>query len=230
MSNKTNDDLNSSSSSAFDDESTDSEETTNVAHNVEENNPEDEENAEVEDEENAEVEDEENVEEEEDNADIVEEEIEEENVEEEENEEQDLENEEEDYDIETVKDTDIDKSVKACIYKKKNNGSSSDSEYEDDVFEYIDIAETVSNKLVAPENRITKPILTKYERVRLLSDRTTQLTRGAKPLVKNIDGLSSKEIAEIELKFDKIPLKIKRPLPNGTYEIWYTSELMHDRL
>ena len=33
------------------------------------------------------------------------------------------------------------------------------------------------------------------------------------------------ELAELELKYKMIPLKIKRPLPNGKFEIWKISEL-----
>jgi DNA-directed RNA polymerase subunit K/omega len=48
---------------------------------------------------------------------------------------------------------------------------------------------------------------------------------GAKPLVKNIEGLPYDVIAEEELKLNMIPFKIKRPLPNGKVEIWTLDEL-----
>ena len=67
----------------------------------------------------------------------------------------------------------------------------------------------------------------KYERVRLLGDRAQQLALGAKPMLKNIEGLSTKEIAELEIKNNVIPLIIERPLPNGKKERWYISELEH---
>lgn len=73
--------------------------------------------------------------------------------------------------------------------------------------------------------RLTKPILTKYEFVRLLTDRTKQLAQGAKPMLKNITGLSSKEIAKLELKNKIIPLIIERPIPNSNVERWKLSEL-----
>ena len=170
---------------------------------------------------------EENVEEE-----NIEEEEEEENVEEEGKDEgENVEEEYEDgeYDIETVKDSLIDKSMKSCIYKK-NSDESDNSNDDDDVFAFDDEdIQVKSSRMVPPDQRTTKAILTKYERVRLLSDRTTQLTRGAKPMVKNVELLTSKQIAELELKYDVIPLKIRRPLPDNTYEIWWTKELMHDR-
>ena len=79
--------------------------------------------------------------------------------------------------------------------------------------------------MVDPDKRVSRPVLTKYERVRLLSARTKQLALGAPPFVKNVSNKSQLEIAEIELHFNMIPFKIKRPMPNNTYEIWKLSEL-----
>ena len=65
---------------------------------------------------------------------------------------------------------------------------------------------------------ITKKILFKYERVRILGERINQLTLGAKPLIKNIDGLSYEEIAIYELENKILPFIILRKLPNGIQE------------
>ena len=70
------------------------------------------------------------------------------------------------------------------------------------------------------------PILTKYERTRILGQRTKQLNAGAKPFIKvqpNI--IEGKIIAEMELKSKKIPFIIKRPLPNGSFEYWKVEDL-----
>jgi DNA-directed RNA polymerase subunit K/omega len=66
--------------------------------------------------------------------------------------------------------------------------------------------------------------------VRILGERTKQLTMGAKPLVKNYETLSYDRIAEEELKLNMVPFKIKRKLPNGKYEIWSLDELYKDHL
>lgn len=80
--------------------------------------------------------------------------------------------------------------------------------------------------LVVDKNiKLSKPFLTKYEFVRLLTDRTKQLAQGAKPMLKNINGLSTKEIAKLELKNKIIPLIIERPIPNSHVERWKLSEL-----
>lgn len=81
------------------------------------------------------------------------------------------------------------------------------------------------HEYVKPENRITKPILFKYERVRIIGDRVKQLSLGAKPLIKNVRHMNPKKIAELELKYEVLPIKISRELPNNKKELWKISEL-----
>jgi DNA-directed RNA polymerase subunit K/omega len=83
---------------------------------------------------------------------------------------------------------------------------------------------------VPKEKRISCDRLTNYEMVRILGERTKQLTMGAKPLIKNYQSLSYDKIAEEEFKHNMIPFKIKRPLPNGKYEIWTLDELKKEHL
>ena len=66
--------------------------------------------------------------------------------------------------------------------------------------------------------------------VRILGERQKQLTMGAKPLIKNFQGLPYDKIAEEELKLNMIPFKIRRPLPNGKYELWTLDELSKTHL
>ena len=66
--------------------------------------------------------------------------------------------------------------------------------------------------------------------VRILGERTKQLTMGAKPLIKNYKGLPYDKISEEELKLNMIPFKIRRPLPNGKYELWNLEELSKEHL
>ena len=83
---------------------------------------------------------------------------------------------------------------------------------------------------VSKENRVSSNRLTKYEMVRILGERCKQLTMGAKPLIKNYKDLSYDRLAEEEFKKDMIPFKIKRPLPNGKFEMWTLDELTKDHL
>ena len=79
--------------------------------------------------------------------------------------------------------------------------------------------------IVDPLHR-TYPILSKYERSKILGLRVSQLNKGAKPYVtinKNI--LDNILIAEKELKEKKIPFIIMRPMPNGKSEYWNVNDL-----
>ena len=97
-------------------------------------------------------------------------------------------------------------------------------------FENSEIENVKEQKLLTNNERISSNRLSKYEMVRILGERTKQLTMGAKPLLKNYESLSYDKIAEEELKLNMIPFKIKRTLPNGKYEIWLLEELYKDHL
>lgn len=74
-------------------------------------------------------------------------------------------------------------------------------------------------------NKISRPFLTKYEKVKLLATRTNQLARGAKPMIKNVDyNITPKELAKLELTEKVIPLIVLRPIPNGKPEKWKITE------
>lgn len=79
--------------------------------------------------------------------------------------------------------------------------------------------------IVDPLHR-TIPILTKYERTRVLGQRAKQINSGAKPFVKVpeniIDGYL---VAEIELSQKRIPFIIRRPIPSGGSEYWNLKDL-----
>jgi DNA-directed RNA polymerase subunit K/omega len=95
-------------------------------------------------------------------------------------------------------------------------------------FEHLE--PSIEKKILDKEHRISSNRLTKYEMVRILGERTEQLTKGAKPLIRNYQGLSYDKIAIEEFKKNMTPFKIKRKLPNGMYEIWELSELIKDHL
>ena len=78
---------------------------------------------------------------------------------------------------------------------------------------------------VPDDERITTPIITKYEVPRIIGIRTAQLAKGANPLISNVQNKSPVRIAIDELLLKKTPMKIKRPMPYPAYEIWKISEL-----
>ena len=65
----------------------------------------------------------------------------------------------------------------------------------------------------------TDRILTKYEKARILGLRALQISSGSPVLVSVPDNMTDcLKIATLELEQRKIPMKIKRPLSDGTYE------------
>ncbi|KAM6498512.1 subunit common to RNA polymerase I [Amanita muscaria] len=76
--------------------------------------------------------------------------------------------------------------------------------------------------------RITTPYLTKYERARVLGTRALQISMNA-PVLVQLDGeTDALQIAIKELSQRKIPLIIRRYLPDGSFEDWSVSELISD--
>lgn len=114
-----------------------------------------------------------------------------------------------------------------CVYKITKKKKIVDIELDaagEDTFE-DDEPETNDIKYVKPEDRITKPYLYEFERVRLLGERAKQISMGAKPMIKNIDKLDPKSIARLEIENKVIPLMILRELPDGRIEKWKIGEL-----
>jgi len=101
---------------------------------------------------------------------------------------------------------------------------------DDEVYYNIEIPTTTDVKYLSDKERISVNRLTKYEMVRILGERTKQITMGAKPLIKNSKNLTNEQIVNEEFKNNMIPFKIKRPLPNGKFEIWNLEELKKDHL
>jgi DNA-directed RNA polymerase subunit K/omega len=60
--------------------------------------------------------------------------------------------------------------------------------------------------------------LTRFEKTRLISARSFQLSLGAPPLVKAEKGESMLDLARRELKEKKIPMAVLRKYPSGKIE------------
>ena len=77
------------------------------------------------------------------------------------------------------------------------------------------------------KNHKTYPFLTQYEKTKILSFRASQICNGAKPYIIVPDGVTdSYEIAKMELASKRLPFIVKRPLPDGDYEVWRLSDLV----
>ena len=65
------------------------------------------------------------------------------------------------------------------------------------------------------------PYLTQFERTKILGFRTNQLSQGARPYIAVL-----RDIARLELEARRLPILIKRPMPDGTFEKWRLSDLL----
>ena len=80
--------------------------------------------------------------------------------------------------------------------------------------------------IINDENHKTIPILTRYEKSKIIGLRAKQINSGSELFIKApaniIDGIA---LAKMELKDKKIPFIIRRPLPNGKNEYWDINDL-----
>ncbi|GAA5861827.1 hypothetical protein JCM8547_008568 [Rhodosporidiobolus lusitaniae] len=78
----------------------------------------------------------------------------------------------------------------------------------------------------ANKEKVTTPYMTKYERARILGTRALQISMNA-PVLVQLNGESDPlQIAQLELAAKKVPLVVRRFLPDGSYEDWLVSELL----
>jgi len=92
--------------------------------------------------------------------------------------------------------------------------------------EYLTKITRDSNNNIIDNNHKTLPFLTKYEKTKILGQRTSQINMGAKPYItvpENI--IDGSIISELELTAKKIPVIIRRPLPNNQSEYWKLQDL-----
>ena len=72
----------------------------------------------------------------------------------------------------------------------------------------------------------TLPFITKYEKAKLLGERAKQINAGAEAFVELGDEIvDGYLIAMAEFEQKKIPMIIRRPLPNGGSEFWRLADL-----
>ena len=71
------------------------------------------------------------------------------------------------------------------------------------------------------------PFLTQYEKTKILGFRTNQLSQGARPYIAVPEHVTDlREIARMELEARRLPIILKRPMPDGTFEKWRLSDLL----
>ncbi|QKX53356.1 uncharacterized protein TRUGW13939_00434 [Talaromyces rugulosus] len=88
------------------------------------------------------------------------------------------------------------------------------------------VIEQPREKKIPNDKRTTTPYMTKYERARVLGTRALQISMNA-PVLVDLEGETDPlQIAIKELNQKKIPLIIRRYLPDGYYEDWTCEELL----
>jgi len=123
-------------------------------------------------------------------------------------------------------------------YEPDDAGDAMGGDEYDDMEEPDDMNDMEQNEdgehidLLAPgeggqtSKRITTPYMTKYERARVLGTRALQISMCA-PVMVELEGETDPlQIAMKELKLRKIPIIIRRYLPDGSYEDWGIDELI----
>ncbi|THW72341.1 RNA polymerase Rpb6 [Aureobasidium pullulans] len=84
----------------------------------------------------------------------------------------------------------------------------------------------LKEKRIDNDKRTTTPYMTKYERARVLGTRALQISMNA-PVLVDVEGETDPlQIAIKELREKKIPLVVRRYLPDGWYEDWTCEELL----
>ena len=109
-------------------------------------------------------------------------------------------------------------------YILSNHQESLNKNY-DEIKKFLDVTKDNNNNIIDAFHR-TIPILTKYEKTKIIGIRLKQLNNGAKPYVTVSDTiLDNNIIVNMELIQKVLPFIVSRPLPNNTYEYWKLKDL-----
>ena len=84
----------------------------------------------------------------------------------------------------------------------------------------LDINEFYKDYDKNKKNFKTSPVLTKYEKTRIISERVQQISNGGIPFINNPESYASiHDIALKELEMKKLPFIIKRTIHGNKYEL-----------
>ena len=135
---------------------------------------------------------------------------------------------EDEYDIDSNSDNELNSDINDEIDSVDINSDLTET----DQYNYS-LNDIIIIKTDSPTFRITKNIpLTKYELTQIIGIRSKQFDKGAEPLVNSIrdDNMSDKEYYEYmvikEIKDNKSPIIIRRPLPNNIINEFKINELI----
>ena len=90
----------------------------------------------------------------------------------------------------------------------------------------LDINEFYKNYEKNKKDFKTSPILSKYEKTRIISERVQQLSNGSPAFINNAMSYSTiHDIALKELSMKNLPFIIKRTINGQNYELWKLEDL-----
>lgn len=82
------------------------------------------------------------------------------------------------------------------------------------------------SRMIPPELRCTFPVLTKYERARIVGMRARLIDEGAPLLIDRPEGVTDPvQLAILELKAKRSASVIRRTFSDGSYEDWRVEEM-----
>jgi DNA-directed RNA polymerases I, II, and III subunit RPABC2 len=90
----------------------------------------------------------------------------------------------------------------------------------------MEVMDSYAAAPIEKSKRITTRYMTKYERARVLGTRALQISMNAPVMVDVENETDALKIAAKELRERKIPMIIRRYLPDGSYEDWGLDELI----
>tara|TARA_Y100001935_G_C17301956_1_gene509817 strand:- start:203 stop:580 length:378 start_codon:yes stop_codon:yes gene_type:complete len=111
-----------------------------------------------------------------------------------------------------------------------SDNSDDEGDYEEDKINIspneLDINEFYENYEKNKKKFKTSPVLTKYEKTRIISERVQQISNGGTPFISNPESYNTvHDIALQELSMKKLPFIIKRTIYGNNYELWKLEDL-----
>jgi DNA-directed RNA polymerase subunit K/omega len=97
-------------------------------------------------------------------------------------------------------------------------------DYQENVYPSVPLAQVPPSK---DQQHRSYPFLTKFEKTKILGFRMNQLSQGARPFIDVPKHVSDvRDIARLELEQKRLPIIVKRPMPDGTFEYWRLQDLL----
>ena len=130
--------------------------------------------------------------------------------------------------------TKLDETNNEDLDSEDNISDEDEQEQEEEITGIIDIKQqkvftnNIDNyKINKLKKKQSLPFLTKFEKSLILGIRLKQLTSNGKPMVSTHNCFTIRDILKKEFIEKKIPLLIRRYLPNNSYEDWKLNELTY---